>query len=290
VFGGNPAIYLRKMPVSTGLSDLDFFPMAKGWISISRNIQDNYLWKDSKVKSKFEAWIDMLFLAKYKESKMLIRGNVVIIGRGQLAYSQETLCERWKWSRIKVNSFLNMLEKEQQIVQQKSKLITLISITNYNQYQDLSTTDNTTDSTTDYTSKGTTDSTTTKQSNKGNKENNDNNLFTNVNKETDFLKEIIWPFTSENFKKNWQIWEDYRKEKKLAKYKKIGLQAALKKLSELSKGNEYEAIQILHQSIANNYQGIFELKNKNNGQNKRITEQDAIEALSEGLAKGGYSR
>ena len=38
--------------------------------------------------------------------------------------------------------------------------------------------------------------------------------------------------------------------------------AAIKKIVELSKGNEAQAIQIVEQSLANGWKGFFELKNK----------------------------
>jgi len=77
-------------------------------------------------------------------------------------------------------------------------------------------------------------------------------------------KEIVLPFTSDSFKEVWKLWMKFRAENKWIKYKKIGMQAALNKLSEISNGNEQEAIKIINNSIANSYRGFFEIKESKN--------------------------
>lgn len=49
--------------------------------------------------------------------------------------SENRLSNRWKWSRTKVRKFLKDLEKEQQIKQEKSQSYSIITIENYNIYQ-----------------------------------------------------------------------------------------------------------------------------------------------------------
>lgn len=127
-----------------------------GWIKLYRKITENPLYF-SEAFTRLQAWIDLLIVANHDESYIYIRGNKVEIKRGQVAKTQDTLAERWKWSRGKVVRFLDELQKSGQIVQQKSKLITLISIVNYELYQCGSTTESTTDSTSNGTSNSTTD-------------------------------------------------------------------------------------------------------------------------------------
>lgn len=81
----------------------------------------------------------------------MARGIKIDVGRGQLAYSQERLAQRWLWTRGSVIRFLKYLENEQQIVQQKTAVTNLISILNYNKYQHKGTTDSTVNGTTDST-------------------------------------------------------------------------------------------------------------------------------------------
>lgn len=68
------------------------------------------------------------------------------------------------------------------------------------------------------------------------------------------------PFKSEQFKTKWEEWIQYRKEKKLSPYKPTGLKNTFKNLENLSLKNEITAIKILEQSMANGWQGLFELK------------------------------
>ncbi len=128
-------------------------PKDTGWIKLHRKIQDT----DGYFNEPFcrnMAWVDMLLLANHDEKFFRVRGIRVIIKRGQIGFTSEKLSERWKWSRGKVLRFLKELQIDGQIVQQKSNVTTLISIVNYNAYQDGSTTNKTASSTTDGTTNG----------------------------------------------------------------------------------------------------------------------------------------
>ncbi len=126
-----------------------------GWIKLYRKITENPLYF-AEVFTRMQAWIDLLIIANHDESFIYVRGNKVIIKRGQVAKTQDTLADRWKWSRGKVIRFLDELQKDNQIVQQKSKLINLISVVNYESYQCSSTTESESEGTTDNTTDGTT--------------------------------------------------------------------------------------------------------------------------------------
>lgn len=81
------------------------------------------------------AWIDLLLLANHQDGYFRVRGVRVNIKRGQVGYGVVALAKRWKWSRGKVKRFLDELESDQQICQQKNNVTTLITITNYDAYQ-----------------------------------------------------------------------------------------------------------------------------------------------------------
>ena len=69
--------------------------------------------------------------------------------------------------------------------------------------------------------------------------------------------QIHLPFETENFKKIWNIWKKDRSERRVKKYTTLGEQAALKQLQDDSENNEAVAINMIKNSIANGYQGIF---------------------------------
>lgn len=107
----------------------------EGWIKLHRKLLENPLWT-SEPFTRGQAWVDLLVLANHKDSFFYKRGNKIDVKRGQLARSVVELSDRWKWSRSKVNNFLKQLEKEQQVIQQKSNVTQLVTIINYDCYQE----------------------------------------------------------------------------------------------------------------------------------------------------------
>lgn len=106
----------------------------EGWIKIHRQLGSSDLWLSEQF-TRGQAWVDLLMLANHKDGFIWKRGIDVTIKRGQIGWSEVRLSERWKWSRTKTRHFLKQLEKEQQIEQQKNNISLLISISNYEEYQ-----------------------------------------------------------------------------------------------------------------------------------------------------------
>ena len=75
-------------------------------------------------------------------------------------------------------------------------------------------------------------------------------------------EDLVFPFSSNSFI---QIWEVLLKEKKWKRKSFSALQASL---DLLSKNSETDAIQMMKNTIAGEWQGIFELKTKQNGKTK----------------------
>ncbi|MBN2395371.1 MAG: hypothetical protein JXC36_02785 [Candidatus Atribacteria bacterium] len=105
-----------------------------GYFFVNRDLQFNWLWQ-IKPFSPGQAWIDLILIANFAPGKIYVRGIEVIIERGQVGWSEVKLADRWGWSRSKLRTFLNRLEKEQQIVQQKNNVTNCITIVNYDKYQ-----------------------------------------------------------------------------------------------------------------------------------------------------------
>lgn len=105
---------------------------------------ENYLWQDEPF-TRGQAWVDLLMLANHKDGYIRIRGNKIPVKRGQVGWSVARLAERWKWSRWKVQHFLDELQDEQQIQQQKNNVSSLITLVNYEKYQETPTAEPTAD-------------------------------------------------------------------------------------------------------------------------------------------------
>lgn len=125
-----------------------------GYIKYYRkSIEDEMYFKEPF--TKWQAWMDLITLALWKDEAFFIRGIRIVGKRGCVYKSQKTLCERWMWSRTKVLRFLSYLSDVNKIelktIQQNSRLIGCISIVNYEKYQSNDTTDDTTNDTTNDT-------------------------------------------------------------------------------------------------------------------------------------------
>ena len=115
--------------------------MAKGWISIHRQIWDCWVWKD-KPFSKGQAWIDLLLMVNHEDKKTLIGNQLITVKRGSRITSIRKLCDRWGWSNTKVRAFLSLLEQDGMIVVKSDTKKTTLTIVNYSDYQDMNTTKN----------------------------------------------------------------------------------------------------------------------------------------------------
>lgn len=167
-----------------------------GWIKLHRKIQDCFIWND-KPYDKARAWIDLLLSAMHRDKKIMIDGNVVIIGRGSFMTSRLKLADRWGWSIKKVDAYLNMLEKEKMVTTVRTPKGTTLTIVNYDDYQILGATEDTTKDTTEDISKDITEDTTevtpedTQKKNIKNNKNVKNEKKSNIYRWENERKEII---------------------------------------------------------------------------------------------------
>ena len=108
--------------------------MNNGWIKLHRSVMDHpdYL---AEPFTKMQAWLDLLLLANHKQGRLYVRGNQVDVKRGQVGWSEVELAKRWGWSKNKLRRFVSRLVSNQQVDQQKSFVMNLITIKNYELYQ-----------------------------------------------------------------------------------------------------------------------------------------------------------
>lgn len=109
--------------------------MKDGWISIHRKIRDHYLFKEKRVFSRFEAWLDLLLSANHDDNKLLLNGELIEVKRGSFVTSELKLMDRWSWSKSKVRSFLELLTNELMIEKVSDSKKTTLTIVKFNEYQ-----------------------------------------------------------------------------------------------------------------------------------------------------------
>lgn len=113
--------------------------MATGYIKLYRSSLNDPLYLKEPF-TKWQAWCDLILLAYFAPADFFVRGIKVKAKRGCVYKGVLELADRWKWSRGKVERFLSYLVSDKRIGIQKNNVISCISITNYDKYQQNETT------------------------------------------------------------------------------------------------------------------------------------------------------
>lgn len=121
------------------------------WIKLSRHIANNDMWHLEPF-TKAQAWIDILMLTNYKDGHLQLKnGQLVKIQRGQCGWSKLKLAKRWQWSRNKVTRFFDYLFEQKMIQQTSLENLTILTVLNYDRYQNDTTNETTNDTTNETT-------------------------------------------------------------------------------------------------------------------------------------------
>lgn len=169
--------------------------MNKGWISIHREIQDHWLWKEKRVFSNAEAWLDILLNVNHTDQKVVIKNTLFKVQRGESIKSLDTWGKRWNWNKSKVRRFLNLLQSDLMIETKNEHKTTRLIVCNYDSYQDVRNADET-----QTKRKRNADETHMTPNNNDNNLNNVNNVKTIEDRKREFYNSLI-PYL-ENYSKD----------------------------------------------------------------------------------------
>lgn len=250
-----------------------------GWIRLSRDIVNHWVYKNEKWRCW---WIDLLLMASWQDEEILYEGIKVEVKRGQVFASVRNLAKRWNANETAVFRFLQRLEDDgmisrnynevkhqaKQLVKHQVKHLT---ICNYDTYQ------------------GGVKHQVKHQAKQEAKQIEESlSLYNNININNNNIQEvknnpsIIPPrgygdfgfsFLEPNFIKPFFDWLEYKAERN-EKYKsERSLRIAYNHLLKLSNGNPETAASIVEQSVANGWQGLFELKSNQYGSNRKTQQQ-----------------
>jgi len=89
-------------------------------------------------------------------------------------------------------------------------------------------------------------------------------------------KEVVYPFTETEFLEMWKTWLQERRDRRYKNYTDNGEQAALHNLKKMSNDDYRIAIAIIQQSIAQGWQGLFELKGAKSGKRPELDREQAL--------------
>lgn len=106
----------------------------EGWIKTYRSLLDNpIIMKD---KDYLATWIYLLLNATHSKYDALFNGKRITLNNGQLITGRKSISEKLKIDESKVQRILKSFENEQQIEQQTGTRNRLVTILNWDKYQE----------------------------------------------------------------------------------------------------------------------------------------------------------
>ena len=255
----------------------------EGFIPISRKLFNNFLWEEKREFSRAEAWIDLLQLARFEanSTKEIINGRVIEYKRGERPLSLRLLADRWKWSKNRVDKFLDLLVSERMITKRTTQGTavrtdsgtacgtkqTIITICNYESYNTVSKKEGQPSGQGKGHPPGQVEGQSRDKYNKNKKEYIEKiiSLFPS-------FSEFDLNFITKDFADAFTLWLEYKKDRRESYKSDKSLKICFNNLVKLSNNDQAIAVQVVENSIGNNYSGLFELKNKNEYGNKKQTD------------------
>jgi hypothetical protein len=107
--------------------------MNNGWISLHRKLLKSPIFKDAHA---VQLWVYLLLSVNHKDGEFLVGNTLVKIPKGSMLTGRKALAKSTGINEHKVDRLLKMLKKCDQIEQQTFTRYLLISITNWDKYQD----------------------------------------------------------------------------------------------------------------------------------------------------------
>lgn len=106
-----------------------------GWIKIHRSITSHWLYSEKRTYSKLEAWYDILLNVNFIDNKVMLKGKLYEVKRGESILSYESWGKRWNWDKSKVRRFFNLLQNDSMIELKCDNTTTHLTVCKYESYQ-----------------------------------------------------------------------------------------------------------------------------------------------------------
>lgn len=104
-----------------------------GWIKTYRSLADHWL---AEQPEKLGWWVLLLLKVSHEDKKVLVGNHLIELKRGQINISYEKLAQLWKTSKKTAERFVDVLEKEQMLTRFVTHKVSVLTICNYENYQD----------------------------------------------------------------------------------------------------------------------------------------------------------
>lgn len=106
-----------------------------GWIRVQRGILDHWVFSEADA---LKLWVYLLMSANYEDKSRMFNGRLTQVKRGQLIYGRHAVSQRLGISEAKLRRYIKQFIKDEMISQQTTNKYSIITITCYEKYQDVS--------------------------------------------------------------------------------------------------------------------------------------------------------
>ena len=245
------------------------------WVKIFERLLD---WEWADDPNMVALWVHLLLRANYKDREW----HGTIIKRGQLVVGRRMLSELTGISERAIRTCLGRLKSTNEIEIKTTNKYSIITICKFERYQQA---ENESDQQTTSKRPANDQQTTTLIEKIEGIDKKKKRTTKVVPKTPAFL---IAPEFEVPFRK----WLEYKRQRRESYKSDMSLKACYEKLVRLANGDPLTAGLIVEQSIANNWAGLFELKDNviktNDGRNIKLL-KDGVTAITELAADGGKS-
>jgi len=105
----------------------------KSWIKLYRKIKEKGWYQNSKY---VHLWVHILFRANHEEKEFMFNGSIHKTKRGEFITGRKALSSETGIAESTIEDILKLFENEGQIQQQKNNKFRLITVLNYEKFQD----------------------------------------------------------------------------------------------------------------------------------------------------------
>lgn len=215
--------------------------MINGWVPLFKKFID---WQWFKFPDTLQLFIYCLLKANYKD----IKWKDIELKRGEFVTSFKSISEDTNLTIQQIRTSIKRLKSTSEITSKTTNKYTIITICKYDTYK------------VENISKQQAEQQATKQTN--NKRTTTDKEYNNINnnKERKIPKDFSeCSFVRNDFREVFKMWLDYKAEKKNSYKGERSAKICYDNIVKLSSSNVEVARKIIEQSIANNWDGLFEL-------------------------------
>ena len=106
--------------------------MSNGWVKLHRGLLEHGIFQDAEA---LQVWMYLLLRASYREQKLAIGRQVILLQPGQLLYGRKAVSEKLGMGEGKLRGIMEMLMQAGSIMVESTNRYSVVTIVNWMEYQ-----------------------------------------------------------------------------------------------------------------------------------------------------------